>query len=132
MACLLVVCLASSQTPLPKHPPLPVGRLISGRDMTVARAGHTATVLPDFRVLIVGGRQAHGVILATAEVYDPTTEKFSAAGKMSFPREGHITAVLEDSKILIAGGMTRGGTALASSEGDPNRNVPLKSAIRER
>src|SRR5580700_1055878 len=95
--CSLLACAASQTSPLPKHPPLPLGQLIPGRDMTAARAGHTATVLPDFRVLIVGGeqggRQEHGVILASAEFYDPNTEKFSAAGKMSVPREGHIAAV---------------------------------------
>src|SRR5258708_16156682 len=114
--CFLLVCLAASQTAQPKHPPLAVGSSRAGRDMTPAGSGHTATILPDFRVLIVGGRQSHGLILATTEVYDPTTEKFSPAGNMSVPREGHIAAVLEDSKIIVAGGMTRGGAALASSE----------------
>src|SRR5271170_1365545 len=74
LACFLAVCVAPSQTTGRARPGLPVGSLTSGREMTTARAGHTATVLPDFKVLIVGGRQAHGVILASTEVYDPTTE----------------------------------------------------------
>jgi hypothetical protein len=113
---ILVACLSASQTNLPKHPPLPVGQLTAGRDMTVARAGHTATTLPNFTVLIAGGRQEHGVILASTEVYDPNTEKFTKAGKMSVPRAGHIAAVLEDAKIIMAGGITQGGAVLASSE----------------
>jgi len=61
--------------------------------MTTARSGHTATALPNFTVLVVGGRNEHGTILAGTEVYDPTTEKFTKAGRMVVPREGHIAAV---------------------------------------
>jgi hypothetical protein len=84
--------------------------------MTTPRGGHTATILPDFKVLIVGGKRENGTVLATTEIYDPTTETFSPAGKMLVPREGHIAASLEDSKIVIAGGATRGGVPLSSSE----------------
>jgi len=94
----------------------PLGSLIPGRDMTTARTRHSATMTPDRKVLIAGGRQEHGVVLASTEVYDPTTETFSAAGKMTTPREGHVAVLLGDQKILIAGGATRGGVALASSE----------------
>lgn len=112
--CALLVCTTSSQTS--RRPPLPVGRVTAGRDMITARGGHTATVLPDFKILIAGGKQEHGIILASTEVYDPTTEKFSAGAKMLTAREGHIAAPLSDSKILIAGGQTRDGIALSSSE----------------
>jgi hypothetical protein len=114
--CFILACPAPSQTSLPKHPPLPVGSITPGRDMTVARAGHTVTTLPDFRVLIVGGKDSHGQVLASTEIYDPTTEKFSRHATMSVPREGHIAAVLEDAKIVIAGGKSRGGATLASTE----------------
>src|SRR5947207_1146210 len=43
--------------------------------MIVARQGHTATVLADGRVLIVGGRDTNGVLNA-AEVFDPSTKLF--------------------------------------------------------
>jgi hypothetical protein len=39
------------------------------RAMGSARRGHTATLLPDGRVLVVGGVDGEGNILATAEVY---------------------------------------------------------------
>jgi hypothetical protein len=84
--------------------------------MTAARSGHTVTVLPDFSLFIAGGTDSHGAILATTEIYDPNTEKFSPAAKMLFPRTGHAAGALSDGKILIAGGTTRGGITLASSE----------------
>src|SRR5713226_3618300 len=83
--------------------------LVASREMSTARGGHTATVLPDFRVLIAGGRQEKGVVLNSIEIYDPTAETFSPAGKMSVPREAHVAAALGDGKILFAGGRTRGG-----------------------
>jgi hypothetical protein len=95
---------------------LPVGHLIAGHDMTSARGGHSATVLPDFRIFLAGGKDQHGNILDTTEIYDSSTETFTRAAKMIVPREGHAAGVLSDGKILIAGGVTRGGTALASSE----------------
>lgn len=119
-ACLFLACNAKSQQKpaedLSIRPSLPVGKLTPGRDMSVARGGHTASFLPDFTVLIVGGKDEHGTILASAEVYDPTTAKFTPAASMARPREGHIAGVLSDSKILVAGGVTRGGATLSSSE----------------
>ena len=113
--CLLLACTAHHKRRSPKAAS-PTGKIIAARDMTTARGGHTATVLPDFTILIAGGKQEHGVVLASTEIYDPTKETFSPTGKMTVPREGHIAAVLEDSKIVIAGGFTRGEIPLASSE----------------
>src|SRR5258708_35553674 len=98
------------------RPTVPVGKRIAGRDMTVARGGHAAAILPDFTVLIAGGKDEHGGVLASTEIYDPTKETFAPAAKMLVAREGHVAASLPDGKTLIAGGMTRGGVPLASCE----------------
>ena len=108
--------LVTSQDGHPSRPQLPVGQIVAGHDMTTARGGHTATVLPDFRILIVGGKQERGLVLATTEIYDPNKESFIKAAKLTVPREGHIAASLADTNILIAGGSTRGGVPLASCE----------------
>jgi len=58
--------------------------------MTTARYAHTATVLADGRVLIVGGLgpepdglfYSADIPLSTAELYDPSTGTFSATGDM--------------------------------------------------
>jgi hypothetical protein len=81
-------------------------------DTTIARGGlHSATLLPDGRVLIVGGLvpfdgQPRRVPVATgtAEIYDPATGTFTAAGSMAAPRFGHGAALLSDGTVLVAGG----------------------------
>lgn len=83
--------------------------------MTSARENHTATLLPDGRVLITGG-VSNDVVLDTAELYDPTTGEFSAAGNMTTTRYGHLAAVLGDGDVLIAGGFDDAGASLASAE----------------
>jgi len=68
-----------------------------------ARGEHTATPLPDGRVLVVGGRDA-GRRLATAEIWDPTTTTFGPAGSLARPRYGHKATALPDGRVLILGG----------------------------
>lgn len=74
--------------------------------MTTARHGHSATLLPDGKVLIAGGRNSTSV-LSSAEIYDPATGTFSPTGSMAVPRTGH-TASLSNGKVLLAGGSSDG------------------------
>jgi len=55
--------------------PAPVGNFTAVGSMTVPRANSTATLLPDGRVLIVGGGQSG----PTAELYNPPTGTFQAS-----------------------------------------------------
>jgi hypothetical protein len=84
-------------------------------NMTVGRDFHTATLLPNGKVLIAGGRTIGGgtTYQASAEIYDPATGTFTAAGTMSSSRYGH-TAVIFNGKVLIAGGANN--AAVASAE----------------
>jgi hypothetical protein len=83
------------------------------RNMTTRRAAHTATLLPDGRVLVAGGF-ANGSNLASTEVFDSTRETFTNAGNMSIARAGHTATLLSNGKVLIAGGYN--GSYLASAE----------------
>src|SRR5579862_3167103 len=84
--------------------------------MTSAREMHTATLLPDGRVLIAGGANDDVGVLDTAELYDPVTGLFSATGNMTTTRYGHLAAVLGDGDVLIAGGFDDAGATLKSAE----------------
>jgi hypothetical protein len=86
--------------------------------MADARYGHTATLLPDGRVLVVGGADLMDGIdnLATAEIYDPLTGKFSRTGSMAQGRANHTATLLGDGRVLITGGYGGGTLPLASAE----------------
>ncbi len=62
------------------------GTFAATGSMTVPRTTHTATLLPNGKVLIAGGG-TYG--LANAEVYDPSTGIFTATGSMTRGRSGH-------------------------------------------
>ena len=63
--------------------------------LATARYYHTATLLPDGRVLVTGGfnLQDPAVVLATAELYAPTTNTWSETSPLSSARYLH-TATL--------------------------------------
>src|SRR5262245_38461206 len=71
-------------------------------DMTSVRTQHTATLLPDGRVLIAGGLDGYGPGgdgIDSAEIYDPSSGTFSPAGKMTHPRYGHTATLLNNGKV---------------------------------
>jgi N-acetylneuraminic acid mutarotase len=90
------------------------GSVNSVRSMTTQRAAHTATLLPDSKVLVAGGFTGGENSLASAEVFDPVTNTFASAGNMNAARAGHTATPLPNGKVLIAGGYN--GSYLASAE----------------
>jgi len=71
--------------------------------MSVARSGHSATLLPNGIVLVVGGANSSGT-LNSAELYDPAKGSFAPTGDLAFPRQGHAATLLATGKVLITGG----------------------------
>ncbi|MDE2998849.1 MAG: kelch repeat-containing protein [Gemmatimonadota bacterium] len=71
----------------------------------VIRAGHTATLLRDGRVLIVGGGNASGAV-KESEIYDPTSNKLSRTGDLRYDRRDHRAILLRDGSVLVIGGTT--------------------------
>ena len=110
---------------------VPTGRLAHGR------IWHSATLLPDDRVLVIGGYET-----ATAEIWDPLTGEWTLTGSMAGPREGHRASLLADGRVVVVGGHRSGEeaappaevwdpasekfsvSALLSDDGDPAPIVP--------
>jgi WD40 repeat protein len=81
--------------------------------MAEARNAHTATLLPDGKVLVAGG--SNGASAVAAELYDPSSGLWAATGSMAEKRAGHTATLLPDGKVLVAGGVS-GNAAVDSAE----------------
>jgi hypothetical protein len=81
--------------------------------MGATRSYHTATMLPDGRVLVTGGLDALRTT-ATSEIYDPATGAWTLTGAMLTPRYWFDAAALPDGRVLVAGGY--GEDILATAE----------------
>jgi hypothetical protein len=71
--------------------------------MLYARYAHTATLLPDGKVLVVGGH-AKSDPRASAELYDSSTGLWKETGKLAYARYYHTATLLKNGKVLVAGG----------------------------
>ena len=68
-----------------------------------ARFYHTATLLPNGKVLVVGGFGSSAT-LASAELYDPAAASWSPTGRLINARGRHSAMLLPDGTVLVAVG----------------------------
>jgi CSLREA domain-containing protein len=97
----------------------------SGGTLTTARSQHTATLLTNGKVLVVGGEGngGFGNSLSGSEIFDPATNNWSDASSLTVARSYHSATRLVNGKVLVAGGRGNSG-ALASAElYDPTTNL---------
>ena len=76
-------------------------------NLNTARGAHTGTLLTDGTVLIAGGFNVNVTpsdILASAEIYNPSTSTFTNTGSLTANRWQHTATLLNDGSVLIAGG----------------------------
>lgn len=85
------------------------GRFVKGPSMNYSRAGHTATLLKDGKVLIAGGAifDNNPIFTDEAEIYNPKTKTINAVVKMNISRHEHTATLLKNGNVLIVGGVNR-------------------------
>ena len=85
--------------------------------MTSARSEHTATLLPNGKVLVAGG------YVAGADLYDPTTGTWSPTGSPSIVRGRHQATLLGDGRVLFSGGEGNNANQRIAEIYDPASNA---------
>ena len=90
------------------------GKWAATGSMATARTDHTATLLANGEVLVAGGLSNGGSPIgtsctSTAELYNPSTGRWTTTGSMTKPRDSHTATLLPNGKVLVAGGLCSGG-----------------------
>jgi len=83
--------------------------------LNTARSGQSTTVLGNGKVLLAAGQNdgANGGYLGTAELFDPSTGKFTFTGSLNTPRILHTAHLLASGEVLIVAGNHFGSIASA-------------------
>jgi N-acetylneuraminic acid mutarotase len=90
--------------------------------LNVGRTAHTATLLPDGKVLIAGGVDDDLFAIQTTEVYEAAALTWSASGRMNLPRPAREAVLLANDEVLVAGGYN--GNVLTNAERyDPSNGM---------
>lgn len=121
LTALLVLTFAIAATAF--QPSIPstarLGSLVPAAPMLEPRSGHTATLLSNGEVLIVGGMRRNQDFYRSAELYNPKTGKFRPTGDMNLARVGHAAVLLHSGKVLIIGGWIGHGCTDSAELYDP-------------
>lgn len=72
--------------------------------LNTPRTGHTATLLQNGDVLVVGGENTAATFLTSAELYNPATGRWTATGGTAVARIEHSATLLPNGEVLVAGG----------------------------
>jgi N-acetylneuraminic acid mutarotase len=86
------------------------GQFVPAGTLAQARQWHTASRLPDGRVLVAGGHTPASYS-ATTELYDPAkpaASAWSAGPDLLYAASQHTATVLADGRVLVAGGWGNG------------------------
>jgi N-acetylneuraminic acid mutarotase len=94
----------------------------AAHNLNVAREGHTATLLPNGKVLVAGGISSttsfYG-FLTSCELYDPATDTWTLTGSLGTERSGHTATLLPNGKVLVVGGVNNSGFLNSAELYDP-------------
>ena len=116
------------------------GVFTAGPSMLVARSGHTATVLGNGDVLVAGGfgdaisGNNNAKELASAELWRPQTDSWSAVAPMASGRALHTATLLTDGRVLVVGAIVNGPVSTTAEVFDPDtagwQTIPQPTVFR--
>ncbi len=95
-----------------------VGRWTPAAPMSTARVGHTATLLPNGQVLVIGNATFDNPRM-TAERYDPATDTWTPAASPTITHYAHTATPLPDGQVLLVGQTTENGPDNTAERYDP-------------
>jgi N-acetylneuraminic acid mutarotase len=105
------------------------GVLIPAAPLNTRRHEHSATLLPDGRVLVVGGYNAQQQWLVDAEVYDPLADTWTVTSPVYPHGVQHTATLLPDGRVLVVGGCIGSGICTNQVElFDPQTNAWTEAA----
>jgi N-acetylneuraminic acid mutarotase len=78
--------------------------VLPGFDLQIPRSMHTATLLPNGKILLVGGSLEPDDFVADEELFDPATGTSSWIAPLHTKRHGHTATLLPDGRVLVVGG----------------------------
>src|SRR3989442_3570212 len=107
VVCMCVVVVASLLRA--SLPTVQTGSWVSAGNLSQARNGAASVLLPDGRILIIGGDVASQPS-NSVEVFN-TNGSYSQGAAMSSTRSGHSAFLLATGDVLVTGGRTSGGGA---------------------
>jgi len=87
--------------------------------LVVPRTSHVATALSDGRILITGGRDSAGNLVAVSEIFDPETQTSTSSATLTTARVDHTTTRLADGRVLVTGGTGATGPLSSAEIFDP-------------
>jgi hypothetical protein len=105
----------------------PMNSWIDTNPLSTPRSGHTATLLFDGRVLVTGGSDVEDAKnpIATGEIYEPGTQKWSPIANMTEARVNHTAVALSSGKVLVMGGSIGPSVSKTAEMYDPEKDIWL-------
>ena len=92
------------------------GQWTSTGPLQTARELQAQVRLANGEALAIGGIDAAGNVLASAETFNPATKSWSFTGSMASARYYAPAVVLANGKVLVTGGLDNGGVVLGTAE----------------
>ena len=112
---------------------LAFAQILGTGQLNIERRSHTATLLENERVLIVGGDNQNGMV-TQAEIFDPIPKTSALAAALITPRTDHSATRLSDGRVLVVGGRDHAGSLQSTEVYNPHTTsfVPGPAMIRAR